>query len=33
MFLANHRSWADFFIDAYLAGGRAQVLSRCVVRF
>lgn len=28
LFLANHRSWADFFVDAYLAGGRAQMLSR-----
>ena len=26
---ANHRSWADFFIDAYLTEGRAMPLSRC----
>lgn len=26
----NHRSWADFFIDAYLTEGRGQMMSRCV---
>lgn len=31
LFLANHRSWADFFVDAYIAGGRAQMLSRWAV--
>ncbi|GAB4821613.1 hypothetical protein N2152v2_008659 [Parachlorella kessleri] len=31
MYLANHRSWADFFIDAYLTEGRAMPLSRGMV--
>jgi hypothetical protein len=25
---SNHRSWADFFIDAYLTEGRGQLMSR-----
>jgi hypothetical protein len=25
---SNHRSWADFFIDAYLSEGRAALMSR-----
>ncbi|GBF93205.1 phospholipid glycerol acyltransferase [Raphidocelis subcapitata] len=33
IYLANHRSWADFFVDAYLAGGRAQMLSRMAVLY
>jgi len=24
----NHRSWADFFVDAYLTEGRGQMMSR-----
>lgn len=27
---SNHRSWADFFIDAYLTEGRGQLMSRWV---
>lgn len=26
---SNHRSWADFFVDAYLTEGRGQLMSRC----
>lgn len=33
MFLGNHRSWADFFLDCYLSGGRAQMLSRLAVLY
>ncbi|KAI8462892.1 MAG: hypothetical protein J3K34DRAFT_527421 [Monoraphidium minutum] len=33
LWLSNHRSWADFFVDAYLAGGRAQMLSRMMVLY
>lgn len=33
LYLANHRSWADFFLDAYLTGGRAQMLSRMAVLY
>ena len=25
---SNHRSWADFFIDAYITEGRGQLMSR-----
>ena len=25
---ANHRSWADFFLDVVMTHGRAQMLSR-----
>jgi hypothetical protein len=25
---SNHRSWADFFVDAYLTEGRGQLMSR-----
>lgn len=28
MYLANHRSWADFFLDVYILGGRALIMSR-----
>lgn len=28
MYLANHRSWADFFIDVYILGGRTLIMSR-----
>jgi 1-acyl-sn-glycerol-3-phosphate acyltransferase len=28
MYLANHRSWADFFVDLYLLGGRGVIMSR-----
>lgn len=31
MFLSNHRSWADFFVDAYLTEGRGQLMSRMAV--
>jgi 1-acyl-sn-glycerol-3-phosphate acyltransferase len=33
IYLANHRSWADFFLDAYLTAGRAQMLSRMAVLY
>jgi len=33
LYLANHRSWADFFLDAYLTAGRAQMLSRMAVLY
>eukprot|EP00882_Tetradesmus_deserticola_P034919 GHRQ01040269.1.p1 GENE.GHRQ01040269.1~~GHRQ01040269.1.p1 ORF type:complete len:129 (+),score=10.95 GHRQ01040269.1:369-755(+) len=29
MYLSNHRSWADFFVDCYLTEGRGQLMSRC----
>lgn len=29
MYLCNHRSWADFFVDVYLLGGKAMIMSRC----
>eukprot|EP01013_Petalomonas_cantuscygni_P022482 TRINITY_DN4330_c0_g1_i1.p1 TRINITY_DN4330_c0_g1~~TRINITY_DN4330_c0_g1_i1.p1 ORF type:complete len:281 (+),score=24.04 TRINITY_DN4330_c0_g1_i1:107-949(+) len=28
IYLMNHRSWADFFLDAYIVGGHASYLSR-----
>lgn len=28
---ANHRSWADFYLDPVATGGRAQMLSRMAV--
>lgn len=31
LYLANHRSWADFFMDAYLCEGRAALMSRLAV--
>ena len=31
IYLANHRAWADFFIDMYLTEGRAFILSRYLV--
>lgn len=31
LYLANHRSWADFFLDVVATGGRAQMLSRAAV--
>ena len=31
MYLANHRAWADFFLDLYLTEGRAFMLSRFMV--
>lgn len=31
MYLGNHRSWADFFVDAYLTEGRGQMMSRMAV--
>ena len=31
MYLANHRSWADFFVDVYILGGRAMIMSRMAV--
>lgn len=33
LYLCNHRSWADFFIDAYLTEGRASMMSRWMVFF
>mmetsp|Transcript_16008 Transcript_16008/g.41568 ORF Transcript_16008/g.41568 Transcript_16008/m.41568 type:complete len:330 (+) Transcript_16008:24-1013(+) len=33
MYLANHRSWADFFIDVYILGGRTLIMSRMAVLF
>ncbi|KAK9835903.1 hypothetical protein WJX74_010643 [Apatococcus lobatus] len=33
MFLANHRCWADFFIDVVLSEGNAQMLSRMAVYY
>ncbi|PNW70905.1 hypothetical protein CHLRE_17g738350v5 [Chlamydomonas reinhardtii] len=33
LYLCNHRSWADFFIDAYLTEGRAALMSRWLVYF
>mmetsp|Transcript_5135 Transcript_5135/g.9340 ORF Transcript_5135/g.9340 Transcript_5135/m.9340 type:complete len:336 (-) Transcript_5135:291-1298(-) len=33
MYLANHRSWADFFVDLYLLGGRGVIMSRMAVFF
>lgn len=30
---SNHRSWADFFIDAYLTEGRGQMMSRMAVLY
>ncbi|KAF6259536.1 hypothetical protein COO60DRAFT_1003924 [Scenedesmus sp. NREL 46B-D3] len=33
LYLANHRSWADFFVDAYLTEGRGQLMSRAAVIF
>lgn len=31
MYLANHRSWCDFFFDSYITEGRGQMLSRFAV--
>ena len=31
LYLANHRSWADFFLDVVATDGRAQMLSRAAV--
>jgi hypothetical protein len=31
IYLANHRSWADFFLDVVMTDGRAQMLSRMAV--
>lgn len=31
IYLANHRSWADFFLDVIMTDGRAQMLSRMAV--
>lgn len=31
MYLANHRSWADFFLDVYTTEGRSALLSRWAV--
>jgi hypothetical protein len=28
-FQCNHRSWTDFFLDAYLTEGNAALMSRC----
>ncbi|EFJ51113.1 hypothetical protein VOLCADRAFT_120491 [Volvox carteri f. nagariensis] len=33
LYLCNHRSWADFFIDTYLTEGRAALMSRWMVFF
>ncbi|GIM16764.1 hypothetical protein Vretimale_19357, partial [Volvox reticuliferus] len=33
LYLCNHRSWADFFIDTYLTEGRAALMSRWLVYF
>eukprot|EP00878_Enallax_costatus_P004214 GHUV01004444.1.p1 GENE.GHUV01004444.1~~GHUV01004444.1.p1 ORF type:complete len:357 (+),score=80.43 GHUV01004444.1:59-1129(+) len=33
MYLSNHRSWADFYIDAYLTEGRGQMMSRMAVLY
>jgi len=33
MYLSNHRSWADFFIDVYLLAGQAMIMSRRAVFF
>jgi len=33
IYLCNHRSWADFFIDCYLTEGRAALMSRWLVYF
>eukprot|EP00199_Chlamydomonas_sp_CCMP681_P002788 CAMPEP_0119108824 /NCGR_PEP_ID=MMETSP1180-20130426/15677_1 /TAXON_ID=3052 ORGANISM="Chlamydomonas cf sp, Strain CCMP681" /NCGR_SAMPLE_ID=MMETSP1180 /ASSEMBLY_ACC=CAM_ASM_000741 /LENGTH=309 /DNA_ID=CAMNT_0007094481 /DNA_START=65 /DNA_END=994 /DNA_ORIENTATION=- len=31
LFLCNHRSWADFFVDTYLTEGTASLMSRWLV--
>jgi 1-acyl-sn-glycerol-3-phosphate acyltransferase len=31
VYLANHRCWADFFLDAYLSEGRAALMARYMV--
>jgi 1-acyl-sn-glycerol-3-phosphate acyltransferase len=31
MYLCNHRSWADFFIDVFLTQGLAAPMSRALV--
>eukprot|EP00879_Flechtneria_rotunda_P021865 GHRR01023058.1.p1 GENE.GHRR01023058.1~~GHRR01023058.1.p1 ORF type:complete len:312 (+),score=62.16 GHRR01023058.1:288-1223(+) len=31
IYLSNHRSWSDFFMDAYLTEGRGQLMSRMAV--
>lgn len=31
LYMANHRSWADFYLDPVATGGRAQMLSRMAV--
>lgn len=31
LYLANHRSWADFFLDVVATDGRAQMLARAAV--
>eukprot|EP00775_Hariotina_reticulata_P006311 gene6311-6546_t len=33
MYLSNHRSWTDFFVDAYLTEGRGQLMSRLAVMY
>ncbi|KAK9815692.1 hypothetical protein WJX72_008180 [[Myrmecia] bisecta] len=33
VYLSNHRSWADFFLDVIATEGRAQMLSRMAVFF
>lgn len=31
LYMANHRSWGDFFLDTWLTEGRAQLMSRMLV--
>lgn len=33
IFLCNHRSWADFFMDVYMTEGRGMMLSRLAVLY
>eukprot|EP01013_Petalomonas_cantuscygni_P029902 TRINITY_DN55801_c0_g1_i1.p1 TRINITY_DN55801_c0_g1~~TRINITY_DN55801_c0_g1_i1.p1 ORF type:complete len:291 (-),score=34.43 TRINITY_DN55801_c0_g1_i1:381-1253(-) len=33
VYLINHRSWADFFVDAHACNGDASYLSRAVIAF
>ncbi|KAG2489453.1 hypothetical protein HYH03_012089 [Edaphochlamys debaryana] len=33
LYLCNHRSWADFFIDIYITEGRGAMMSRWLVFF